>query len=383
MKRILLASCILALTACADAPSTTPSGNAVRVSSSSGFEVIHVFKRRRDGVAPIGNLLSLANELYGTTHSGGRSESGTVFQISELADKVLYRFHGSTDGARPYSGLINLKGLLYGTTEAGGLHNKGTVYSISPSGSETVLWSFNGKDGEDPRANVTGVTGTFYGTTYSGGKNGKGTFFAMSPAGGDETVLHDFTGGKDGAMPVGTLIAFYASPVYIYGTTSSGGNSNKGTVFVVPDFGSRSVYVIYSFQGGLDGATPLAGLLLGDDLNFYGTTAYGGTYNKGTVFVISPTGSETVLHSFGGKGDGAEPHSGLTELNGQFYGTTAYGGTGGGTIYTITPSGTEAVVHDFTGGSGGREPYATLITFADALYGTTKGVPGTVFRYTP
>ena len=141
---------------------------------------------------------------------------------------------------------------------------------------------------------------------------------------------------------------------------------NQGTVFVFDVAGSGGVSVLYSFKGGNEAHSPFAGLTNLND-TFYGTTAYGGTYNKGTVFSITPGGTETVLHSFGGGSDGSQPYAALTVLNGQLYGTTAYGGTGAapdarrakkpsseGTIFTITPSGSESVVHDFTGGPGGR-----------------------------
>ena len=97
-----------------------------------------------------------------------------------------------------------------------------------------------------------------------------------------------------------------------------------------------------------------------------------------------------MIHSFGAGKDGSEPFAGLTVLSGQLYGTTAYGGAKKeGTIYTITPSGSESVLHSFPGGPGGRVPYATLTTMSGSLYGTTvwggrtgAGV-GTVFEYTP
>lgn len=63
---------------------------------------------------------------------------------------------------------------------------------------------------------------------------------------------------------------------------------------------STSYTVLYSFRSsGDDGEVPYAGLI---DVNgrFYGTTVDGGKYGSGTVFSISPTGKEHVLHSFAG-----------------------------------------------------------------------------------
>jgi len=58
--------------------------------------------------------------------------------------------------------------------------------------------------------------------------------------------------------------------------------------------------------------SPYAGLTLGSDGNFYGTTWAGGTQGVGTVFRISTNGALTSLHSFTG-GDGANPNAELVQ----------------------------------------------------------------------
>jgi uncharacterized repeat protein (TIGR03803 family) len=71
---------------------------------------------------------------------------------------------------------------------------------------------------------------------------------------------------------------------------------------------------------------------------FYGTTAWGGANNLGTVFSVTPSGAETVVHSFQGGNDGANPVGGLLNLGGTLYGTTSAGGPyGGGTVFAIVP----------------------------------------------
>ncbi|MBV8197178.1 MAG: hypothetical protein JO263_03510 [Candidatus Eremiobacteraeota bacterium] len=72
----------------------------------------------------------------------------------------------------------------------------------------------------------------------------------------------------------------------------------------------------------------------------YGTTYGGGATGYGTVFSITPSGTETVLYSFTGGQDGAHPEAPLIDVNGTLYSTTAGGGGSGsgyGTIYSITP----------------------------------------------
>ncbi|HVN69683.1 MAG TPA: choice-of-anchor tandem repeat GloVer-containing protein [Candidatus Binatia bacterium] len=414
MRRVGSAACIIILASCVRTSTVSPPLPAAqRVDSSTSiFQVLHIFKKRRDGIIPAGALLAVGGTLYGTTNFGGDPSKscypgngcGTVFEMSSPSDLgVVYRFAGSTSGTRPYAGVIDVNGTLYGTTQTGGKHNQGTVFSLTPSGSEHVIHSFGGKnDGSDPRANLVSVNGALYGTTYYGGLTGTGTVFTIDSS-GVERVLHNFQGGTDGSLPLCALIEANNT---LYGTTSSGGANNAGTVFrITPDGASYSV--LYTFRGGSDGAFPYTGLT---ELNgmLYGTTEEGGQYGEGTVFSVTATGSETVLHSFGYGSDGANPYAGLTVLNGQLYGTTAYGGsatrTSGhtkqiqnkpsseGTIYTILPSGTEQVVHDFSGGPGGRAPYADLTVMNGALYGTTiwggdtnnkRGGVGTVFEYSP
>jgi uncharacterized repeat protein (TIGR03803 family) len=149
---------------------------------------------------------------------------------------------------------------------------------------------------------------------------------------------------------------------------------------------------LHSFAGEpTDGTSPYSAVIQGSDGNFYGTTLEGGTSGIGTVFKITPSGTETVLYSFaGGSSDGEYPFAGLIQgSDGNFYGTTEEGGaTGYGAVFKITPSGIESVLHSFVGGSSdGLYPYSGVIQGSDGnLYGTTWGggasSVGTVFRVT-
>jgi uncharacterized repeat protein (TIGR03803 family) len=208
---------------------------------------------------------------------------------------------------------------------------------------ETVLYSFtdtNG-DGAYPYAGlVMGANGILYGTTYEGGTSDYGTVFEINPSTGEETVLHSFTDANgDGASPTAGLVL--GANGTLYGTTAGGGAYGYGTVFEINLSSTTGVEtVLYSFTGGADGADPEAGLVMGPHGNLYGTTYGGGTNNDGTVFEINPsTGEETVLHSFTGvNGDGAVPVAGLLDVNGILYGTTKYGGTDNdGTVFQIVP----------------------------------------------
>jgi uncharacterized repeat protein (TIGR03803 family) len=189
-------------------------------------------------------------------------------------------------------------------------------------------------------------------------------------------VLYNFTGGSDGGNPVWvTLVQDKAGN--LYGTTNSGGAYGYGTVFKVTKSGTETV--LYSFTGGADGANPQSGLVLSGN-TVYGTTDYGGSGNAnagyGVVFEVSiKTGAETVLYTFGGGSDGANPGAGLVrDKKGNLYGTTYGGGiSGDGTVFEVVPkTKTETVLHSFDYSDGAYpESGLTLNTTEKILYGTT------------
>jgi uncharacterized repeat protein (TIGR03803 family) len=336
-----------------------------------------------DGSNPTGALALVTDSqgnlyLYGTTGTGGTGY-GTIFELNGTLS-TLYSFSG-TDGGGPWAGLVLGEDRnLYGTTYLFGAANVGansggTVFKITPSGTLTELFNFcaqaqltpacaNGPaDGSNPTgALVEDSNGNFYGTTSAKGKNNAGTVFELSLSNGTATLttLYSFcaqSGCADGSNPTGALALVTDSQgnLYLYGTTWSGGAKGHGTVFKITPNGTNSTLTtLYSFcqsSSCTDGAGPYAGLLQGTDGNFYGTTVGGGQNNAGTIFELSLSDgkwSETVLHSFNGT-DGVAPYAGLIEdSNGNFYGTTDRGGSSNmGTVFQFCPPPSGC-------GSGGR-----------------------------
>jgi uncharacterized repeat protein (TIGR03803 family) len=310
---------------------------------------------------------------------------------SPATETVLYSFQsGTADGAYPTATAIQgSDGNFYGTTDTGGTANQGTMFKVTPLGVETMLYSFgNGTDGQVPEGTlIQGSDGNFYGTTGYGGTSGLGTVFKITPAGA-ETVLHSFSGGGDGIVPFVGLVQ--GSDGNFYGTTGFGGTNNRGTVFKITPAGVETV--LHSFGSGTDGWDLGAPLIQGSDGNFYGVTTNGGTSASGTAFRITPAGVETVLYSFGSGGatDGTFPLAGLIQgRDGNFYGTTgAVGNTDSGTVFRITPLGVETILHTFGSGTDGSTPEGQLIQSSDGnFYGTTASGgaadSGTIFRITP
>lgn len=412
MKKLLaVASLAMAaplLVACGHAGSSLPpqgSQNPDVVSPnilSKSETVVHSFTGGGDGEYPQAGLIrDDAGNLYGTTEFGGASSLGTVFELTpDGTETVLYSFTGGSDGENPYATLISDEaGNLYGTTVGGGGGNCtgppagcGVVFEVAATRTEMVLYSFTGGgDGAYPLAGLTkGKNGEFFGATEFGGSHNYGTIFKLTRS-GHKTVLHSFTKGHDGRYPGASLIADSAGN--LYGTTENGGARGFGTVFEVAANGSETV--LYSFTGRKDGGTPLAGLITDKLGNLFGTTVYGGRGGYGTVFKLTPSGTETVLYSFSGGNDGGRPQAGLIrDKKGNLFGTTVLGGASGlGTAFKLAADGKETVLHSFSGGSDGATPVAPLkMTSAGNLYGTTiygggsnncQGGCGTVFEISP
>jgi uncharacterized repeat protein (TIGR03803 family) len=318
-----------------------------------------------------------------------------VFKVSaEGVETVLYSFLGTSDGAYPYSVLVrDEKGNLYGTTSVGGdlTCDCGTVFKIDSAGNETILHSFTGPGG-DGRLPYAGLrrdkTGNLYGTTFFGGTGDDGTVFKIDST-GVETVLYSFgTTPGDGYAPASRLIG--DGKGNLYGTTYEGGTYNSGVAFKLDATYTETVLHAFNYSIG-DGANPYSGLILDAEGNLYGTTSNGGAYGglRGTVFQLDPTGKETILHSFKRKTRWST--AGLPGLvrdkAGNLYGTTnIYGGLEG-TVFKVSRTGKETILHSFDGGFDGAYPAAGLVEDGKGnLYGTASdygGSNGTVFKLTP
>jgi uncharacterized repeat protein (TIGR03803 family) len=258
---------------------------------------------------------------------------------------------------------------------------------------DTILHAFTGPDGSHPRAAlVADSAGNLYGTSVEGtnvacGGTGCGAVFTLAPD-STETVLHTFLGPQsgDGAFPYAGLTAGNAG--VLYGTTGDGGHNchsyshGCGTVFELTPDGTETV--LHIFKGKKDGTLPAANLVVDKAGNLYGTTYSGGGdgcggAGCGTIFQISSRGKETILHVFAGGSDGALPFGGLVaDKAGDLYGTTTEGGGAGcsdlgcGTAFKLAADGTETVLHAFTGGNDGANPFSALIADgAGNLYGAT------------
>jgi len=278
----------------------------------------------------------------------------------------------TTNGAFPSAGLVQAKdGNFYGTTASDGPGGYGTVFQMTPLGTLTNLVSFNSTNGAGPRAGlVQGADGSFYGTTYNGGSNNAGTIFQLT-TNGTLTTLVTFAIISTGGYPKAGLIQ--GQDGNFYGTTAIGGTNSGGTVFQLLTNQTLTTLVSFNISGN-GGNSPYAGLVQGNDGSLYGTTYQGGTNGHGTIFKLTTNGTFTSLYSFTGTNDGANPYAGLVQgADGSFYGTTFNGGTNGyGTVFEFATNGTLTTLVSF-GNTNGAYPQAGVIQASDGdFYGTTS-----------
>jgi uncharacterized repeat protein (TIGR03803 family) len=330
-------------------------GAVFSLTATGTFSIVHVFNGA-DGDGPIGLTVGSDGNLYGTTEFGGSSNEGTVFKLTTGgAFTLLHSFSGGADGNEPFSGLIQASdGNFYGTTGAGGVQSPdscpadalagslgcGTIYRITPSGSETVIHAFS--NAFVPSGVIQASDGNLYGEVQTFWTNpsdpysleGPGFIYRVGTDGSSFTTLHTFAGGE-GVAPQGNLLQ--AADGNFYGTTQFGGSSNKGTVYQMTPAGTLAT--LYSFTGGSDGAMPLGALIQGKSTGYlYGVTASGGNANNGTIYRMATSGVFTPEYAFTGGSDGSKPSSVLAQLSWNkyyFYGTTQAGGSGNGTLYKV------------------------------------------------
>jgi uncharacterized repeat protein (TIGR03803 family) len=382
------------------------------------YKVIRWFDTAIGATPEAGLIFDSSGNLYGTTWEGGPHNTGTVFELTPDAagkwiETVLYNFcpvSGCADGAHPAGGLVfDSAGNLYGTATQGGSNGQGVAFELSPgangSWTQQVLYNFcsaiDCADGSNPNsALVMDDSGNLYGTALQSVENGTSIAFQLAPrSGGGWTEIVLPAGNGTVLQPSGSLTL--DSSGNLYGVANGGNNyqnckSHCGFVYqLVPaEDGYWTQKILYWFDSAY-GSNPVAGVILDASGNLYGVTQYGGSFNNGVVFELTPAAhgawTPAVIHSFG-----AVPHNAFGPLAfdafGNLYGTTYDAGAyGQGTVYKLTPGQngkwTDTVLHSFTAQSGAYPLAGVTLDSSGNIYGTTyAGGPdnwGTVFEITP
>lgn len=362
---------------------TNNSGTVFKITTNAVFTVLYSFTGGNDGANPIAALVPGPDgNLEGMTINGGVTGGGAVYEMSTNGLFTSVAGFANGYGANPDAGLaVGPDGNLYGTTEYGGGANDGAVFGITANGVITTRASFAGTNGLNPQAGVTfGPGGNLYGTAYLGGTDNDGAVFELTTNGAPATI-YSFTAGADGALPLASLTV--APDGSLYGTASTNGGFGQGVVFQLNP--TNNLLTPLAGFNGANGANPQAGLTIGPDGNFYGTTYSGGSSNLGTIFEVTTNGAFATLYSFTGSGNiGANPMGGLTVgPDGNFYGTTYQGGTNGnGTVFQFSTNHMLATLYSFSAetsyywyllNSDGANPLGNLVVGPDGnLYGVTQ-----------
>jgi uncharacterized repeat protein (TIGR03803 family) len=302
-----------------------------------------------EGATP-SNKLTLASNgnLYGVTSRGGNFGGGVIFEIDTLTGSFTKRYEFSFPDAgisAPDGGLTEAgNGKLYGVARATDNNDPGAVFEFDPAvgGINQFRFATSGDQGNGPMGGLLLATnGKLYGTTVIANINNlDGTLFEFNPLTGSITKKADFERTTKGAYPTGNLIEVDGK---LYGTTLEGGANNQGVMyeyslstgqlnkqldfdeFSSPDFdlgapgslvlaNNGKIYGLTSNNDGIDvgaiyeyslatntitrtlelnsatGNYPLSnGLSLSIANNkLYGTTSYGGEYNRGILFELDP-----------------------------------------------------------------------------------------------
>jgi len=318
--------------------------------------------------------------LPATPSASGGILVDTIFSFLPSAPTV--EFEGLAQAA---------DGSFYGLSS-----NPSLIFKITPQGSLSILSSFFSVNGEGGEAQpvgslVQGQDGAFYGTTVFGGANGSGSVFKMTSE-RTITILYSFNAvtdangnNLDGECPrAGLTLGRDGS---FYGTTSTGGSNAAGTIFKITSAGALTT--LYAFGtlidtngSPIDGFEPATALLEGSDGDFYGTTEFGGIGN-GTIFKISPSGDFALLYQFPAAPpnvylpENSDPSALIEGANGLFYGTTTYGGSNYlGSVFEITANGTFTTLHSFRSALDGEYPLSGLAAGGDGYFYGTTSSGG-------
>jgi uncharacterized repeat protein (TIGR03803 family) len=291
-------------------------------------------------------------------------------QAAAQTETVLYNFDEDVNPLGHF--VFDKAGNLYGTA------NGGEVFELMPrshgSWTEKTIYNLaSGGFSYSAGGVIFDIAGNLYGSSLYGGSYMDGVAFELTPQkNGDwkASILHNFGKGRDGQLP-NTALTF-DSAGNLYGTTLYGGVYDLGTVFELsPRAGGWTEKVLHSFGGsGSDGQYPYSTVIFDASGNLYATTDAGGAYGGGTAYEFIPqkdgSWKEKILHNFGGGEDGSTSYSKLIfDAAGNLYGTTAAGGSYKyGTAFELMPQDgkwKEKILHNFGKGKDGIEPLSGLI----------------------
>jgi uncharacterized repeat protein (TIGR03803 family) len=344
-------------------------GTVFRWTRAGVLEIVYAFPPGCR--APSALVEGLDGHLYGTCQYG--TALGSAFRVTKSGVFTLLHTFTGGDGASPRGLATGLDGNFYGVLNGGGTHGVGAIFRMTPAGVVSVIHYFVGTDGGFPTHLIQASEGSLIVATQVFGAGGRGTVVRLAPNGAF-SVLRAFSGGAtDGALPNHVL---HASDGHIYGTTTSGGPYFLGGLFRVTLDGD---FAFIRWFGDPPLAQSPQGMVQGNDSRLYISMSSGGSALLGAIFASTLSGDAIASYPFLGTGEGASLAAQLIQArDGLFYGVTGSGGTyNRGTVFRMTPAGDVTTLHAFTEFEG-RAAAVALIEASDGyLYGASANA---VFR---
>jgi uncharacterized repeat protein (TIGR03803 family) len=353
------------------------------------YNVLYSFQGGSNGYSPSDIMVAPNGTIYGSAFYDVGCACNLIFSFADTKLTVLHRWSEPSghNAAEPLGLLLDRDtDVLYATAQFGGPTNYncfadagdacGSVFSYDLKEKKyKELHNFGGMpDGMDPAGIQVLTSNYLYGVTWGGGTGGWGSFYRVSLAGKEE-VLYSFMNSPDGQGPGGGLVAYKGA---YYGVTIGGGDTacsaGCGTIFEITPSGSETV--LYSFTGGVDGDNPYQ--LVGDSKgNFYGLSRANNNNVVVAVFEINADGQFSIAYNGSFV---SQIQSIIPGPNGSLYGTasggnSSCGSNGCGQIFQLTPTaggnGTVKVLHQFDGTDGSSPQIGSLVLHKGTLLGAT------------
>jgi uncharacterized repeat protein (TIGR03803 family) len=355
------------------------------------YNVLYNFEGGSDGYFPSDILVAPNGTIYGTAFYDSGCACNLIFSLADNKFTVLHRWsEPANSGHNPVDpqGLLldSSTNVLYATGQYGGPENYncfadagdacGNVFSYDLTTNKyEELYNFTGTpNGMDPAGIQILTPNDLYGLTWGGGANGWGSFYRVGLT-GQEEILYSFKNSPDGQGPGAGLVPYKGE---YYGVTIGGGNTacenGCGTIFKITPGGSETL--LYSFTGGTDGDNPYQ--LVGDsEGNFYGLSRPLHSSSVAAVFEINASGQFSIAYNGSFV---SQIQSIILGPNGSLYGTADGGDTscqpsGCGQVFRLTPTGggngTVNVLHEFDGTDGSVPQIGSLVLHDGTLFGLT------------
>jgi hypothetical protein len=263
-------------------------------------------------------------EFWGLTNRGGTADGGTIFKTDASGDNHSIQFSfPKIDGQGPAPTVLcdGGNGKFYGTTNRGGYFDTGVLFEYDH---KTKIYTkkidFTAETGYSPHSSpILATNGKLYGITSYGGISSKGTLYEYDPLSGSYVVKVNFSSLSLSGNPKGALLQ--ASNGKLYGFVE-----NSGVIFEFdPLTGTCEKKIEFNSHNP---SAPGGSLIQASDGKLYGVTISSSfSADKGGIFEYDITLNKYTMRMNFSDSLGFDPAGPLVQAsNGKLYGLTKRGG---------------------------------------------------------